>query len=143
MNPINHNRNSLFPVPVGRQCKARTRSGDLCRKWTLKGKSRCRLHGGLSTGPRTAEGLKRSQTARLKHGKYSAAAKAERRRKKQERMKINCVLDNLLRSNGRLRSQSIDVILSVLETRIQELSPKQIFRIQRRLYKDCHKRGGY
>lgn len=39
---------------------------------------RCRLHGGLSTGPRTAEGLERVRRAVTKHGRYSIAAKAER-----------------------------------------------------------------
>lgn len=29
------------------------------------------MHGGLSTGPRTLEGLSRSQRARWKHGAYS------------------------------------------------------------------------
>lgn len=33
---------------------------------------RCRLHGGLSTGPKTLEGLSRSRVANWKHGKYSA-----------------------------------------------------------------------
>ncbi len=37
---------------------------------------RCRLHGGLSTGPRTAEGRARCARARLKHGAYSAADRA-------------------------------------------------------------------
>jgi len=36
---------------------------------------RCRLHGGLSTGPRTPEGLERSRRARWKHGRYSREAK--------------------------------------------------------------------
>jgi hypothetical protein len=40
---------------------------------------RCRMHGGKSTGPRTAEGLERSRRARWRHGHYSAEAKAERR----------------------------------------------------------------
>ena len=40
---------------------------------------RCRMHGGLSTGPRTAEGLARSRRANWKHGHYSADAKAARR----------------------------------------------------------------
>ena len=35
------------------------------------------MHGGASTGPRTAEGLARSQRARWKHGRYSAEARAE------------------------------------------------------------------
>jgi hypothetical protein len=37
--------------------------------------TRCRLHGGASTGPRTPEGLERSQRARWKDGRYSAARK--------------------------------------------------------------------
>jgi len=37
------------------------------------------MHGGTSTGPRTAEGLARSRRARWKHGLYSAVAKAEAR----------------------------------------------------------------
>jgi hypothetical protein len=38
---------------------------------------RCRLHGGLSTGPRTAEGIERIRRAVSKHGRYSKAAKIE------------------------------------------------------------------
>ena len=40
---------------------------------------RCRMHGGMSTGPRTLEGLARSRRANWKHGRYSSEAKAERR----------------------------------------------------------------
>lgn len=35
------------------------------------------MHGGLSTGPRTAEGLARSKRARWKHGQFSAEARQE------------------------------------------------------------------
>jgi hypothetical protein len=38
------------------------------------------MHGGASTGPRTAEGLARSRRARWKHGLYSAEAPAEQKR---------------------------------------------------------------
>jgi hypothetical protein len=41
---------------------------------------RCRMHGGASTGPRTAEGLARSRRARWKRGLYSAEALAEQKR---------------------------------------------------------------
>lgn len=34
------------------------------------------MHGGLSTGPRTEEGLARSRRARWIHGRYSQEAKA-------------------------------------------------------------------
>ena len=52
---------------------------------------RCRMHGGTSTGPRTAEGLERSRTARLKHGFYTAAAIEERRaaRSRARRLRDN------------------------------------------------------
>jgi hypothetical protein len=33
-----------------------------CRRWPVKGKKRCRLHGGLSTGARTPEGKARVLT---------------------------------------------------------------------------------
>jgi len=52
-------------------CSAITRSGTLCQKPPLKGKQRCRLHGGLSTGPRTAEGRARIAAAHWKHGRRS------------------------------------------------------------------------
>lgn len=41
---------------------------------------RCRLHGGKSTGPRTAEGLERCRMANWKHGMYCKEALAERQR---------------------------------------------------------------
>jgi hypothetical protein len=33
---------------------------------------KCRMHGGRSTGPRTAEGIERIRQARTVHGRYSA-----------------------------------------------------------------------
>ena len=36
------------------------------------GNKRCRMHGGLSTGPCTAEGLERLVQARTVHGGYGA-----------------------------------------------------------------------
>ena len=49
---------------VGR-CGARCRSkgGAPCKAPRVKGKRRCKLHGGLSTGPRTAEGRARALEA--------------------------------------------------------------------------------
>ena len=41
--------------------------------------TRCRLHGGASTGPRTLEGLERSRRARWKGGRYSEKRKEWRR----------------------------------------------------------------
>ena len=46
-------------------CGAKTRTGNPCSNRPIAGKKRCRLHGGLSTGP--AKGSKNA----LKHGMYS------------------------------------------------------------------------
>ena len=51
-------------------CGAKTRSGTPCAKYPMNEKRRCRLHGGLSTGPKTAEGRARIAAAQLKHGRY-------------------------------------------------------------------------
>ena len=56
------------------RCGAHTRAGGCCRQPAMRN-GRCRLHGGLSTGPRTAEGRARCARARLKHGAYSAATR--------------------------------------------------------------------
>jgi hypothetical protein len=39
---------------------------------------RCRMHGGLSTGPRTPEGIERIRQSRTKHGIYSQKFKMQR-----------------------------------------------------------------
>jgi hypothetical protein len=36
-----------------------------CRRWAVPGKTRCHLHGGLSTGPKTPEGKARTLAAML------------------------------------------------------------------------------
>ena len=40
-------------------CGAKTRAGSPCRRRDLYSNGRCRLHGGLSTGPRTVKGVKK------------------------------------------------------------------------------------
>ena len=55
------------------RCGAKTHSGTECRKPPLNGKIRCRLHGGLSTGPKTPEGKARIAAAHWKHGRRSKA----------------------------------------------------------------------
>jgi hypothetical protein len=53
------------------RCGAHTRCHGACRQPAMPN-GRCHLHGGLSTGPRTPEGLARSRRARLTHGGYAA-----------------------------------------------------------------------
>jgi hypothetical protein len=52
------------------QCGAKTRRETACKGPAMRN-GRCRMHGGLSTGPRTPEGLARSRKARWIHGLYS------------------------------------------------------------------------
>lgn len=59
------------------RCGARTRAGCPCNAPALRGRTRCRMHGGASTGPRTAAGLARLRAARTVHGRYSAEMRAE------------------------------------------------------------------
>lgn len=60
------------------RCGARNRRGTPCQCPAMKN-GRCRLHGGLSTGPKTAEGIERIRKAQIKHGWYSQEAVARRR----------------------------------------------------------------
>ena len=57
----------------GKRCLAKTRRGTLCQNPAIKGRNRCKLHGGRSTGPRTAEGKARVAAAHTKHGRRSKA----------------------------------------------------------------------
>ena len=55
----------------GQRCLAKTRKGTLCKSPAYKHNGRCRLHGGLSTGATTSDGLQRISDANLKHGRYT------------------------------------------------------------------------
>ena len=58
------------PAQTPIKCGAKTRSGGPCAKVPMVGKRRCRLHGGLSTGPKTPEGRAAISAANTKHGRY-------------------------------------------------------------------------
>jgi hypothetical protein len=73
------------------QCGARTRRGTACQGPAMRN-GRCRMHGGLSTGPRTPEGRERSTRARWKHGRYSEEARREFRRLKAEGAAYNAAV---------------------------------------------------
>lgn len=55
-------------------CGARTRKGTPCQCQPVPGKRRCKLHGGLSTGPKTAEGRQRSLEALARGRKAEISA---------------------------------------------------------------------
>src|SRR5687768_14119947 len=78
------------------RCGAKTRSTSACSQPAMSN-GRCRLHGGKSTGPRTAEGLERSRKANWKHGFYSSAAVAERRSARAQLRLLRLLLGQGLR----------------------------------------------
>lgn len=49
-------------------CLAKTRAGGICQLAGNPKNGRCHLHGGASTGPKTAEGRARIAAAQYKHG---------------------------------------------------------------------------
>jgi hypothetical protein len=59
------------PEWPGQRCLAKTRRGTECQRAAYKHNGRCGLHGGLSTGARTPEGLQRISEANLKHGRQT------------------------------------------------------------------------
>lgn len=71
-------------LPFGHGSSARlcgaSRSGGraTCRAPAMAN-GRCRCHGGLSTGPKTAEGRARCAAAKTKHGRETRAAREQHR----------------------------------------------------------------
>ena len=61
------------------QCNAKSkRTGIQCRAPAAKGKTKCRFHGGRSTGPKTEQGRKRCAEAKTIHGNETRKARTER-----------------------------------------------------------------
>jgi len=61
------------------QCNAKSkRTGIQCRGPAAKGKTKCRFHGGASTGPKTEFGRQRCAEAKTSHGFETRQARAER-----------------------------------------------------------------
>lgn len=72
------------------KCLAHTRRGTLCqlpaeRNPQTGRRTRCRLHGGLSTGPRTIGGRARVAAAAFRHGRRTKVFKEAKR---QLRLKL-------------------------------------------------------
>ena len=72
-------RTRFGPEWPGKRCLAKTRRGTLCQRPAYKHNGRCALHGGLSTGARTPEGLQRISEANTKHGRQTKGKVAAQR----------------------------------------------------------------
>ena len=76
-------QNTLAP-----RCQAKSkRSQKQCRKAAIWGKQVCRVHGGVSTVPRTSQGRKRCAAAKTIHGLETRASR-EKRAVKFREMKL-------------------------------------------------------
>jgi hypothetical protein len=75
------------------RCGAKNRKGNPCQAPAIHGKARCRLHGGLSTGPKTEDGRERCRMAKWKHGYYSAEQKEARRQVRELIEKFEATID--------------------------------------------------
>ena len=62
--------------PIRRTCGAQTRKGTPCKALGLAN-GRCRNHGGMSTGPKTAEGWARTRVARAAYWAARKLAKSD------------------------------------------------------------------
>jgi len=88
-------RMSFGNIPCLR-CNAKSkRTGERCKAPSVRGKSKCRTHGGASTGPRTAEGRARCAAAKRTHGTDSRAMRTERRVTLAELQEIEALAFNL------------------------------------------------
>lgn len=67
------------------QCNAKSkRTKQQCRNPAIKGKTKCKHHGGYSTGSKTPEGKARQIAANTKHGNETRAIREERSAKLAE-----------------------------------------------------------
>ena len=63
----------------GQRCGAKTRQGLPCKRPANKRNGRCRLHGGRSIGPKSAEGRAKIAAANTTTGQHTKAMIAKRR----------------------------------------------------------------
>ena len=71
------------------RCDAKSkRTKQQCRNPAIKGKTKCRHHGGRSTGSRTPEGKARQIAANTIHGRETRAIRKERSAKLAELYEI-------------------------------------------------------
>lgn len=61
-------------APPAQRCGARTRGGSPCRKYPIRRRRRCRLHGGAR-----GTGARAGNSNALKHGRTTATALGARR----------------------------------------------------------------
>jgi hypothetical protein len=83
------------------QCNALSKPTRLrCQAPAIKGKTKCKNHGGRSTGSRTPEGQARQIAANTKHGRETRAIREERSAKLAELYELEMLGRELGLVNG-------------------------------------------
>ena len=72
---------SDYPMHCAPRCGARTRNGNPCGAPAIRGKARCRMHGGKSPGRPVI------------HGRYTQAALARKRDWRRRLRELNDLID--------------------------------------------------
>ena len=124
------------------QCNAMSkRSRQRCQAPAIKGKTKCRFHGGRSTGPKTKAGRARIAAAHTVHGRETRAIRAERSAKlaelhQLEQLGFTCGLypEGTERMRGRKPKGVTDaaVQLSYLHNLVREEQREAILEIVRK-----------
>jgi hypothetical protein len=85
MNYVQTNYTTLGGRVTCTRCNAKSKRTKLqCRNPAIKGKTKCKHHGGQSTGSQTPEGKARQIAANTKHGNETRAIREERSAKLAE-----------------------------------------------------------
>jgi len=75
------------------RCGAHSRrTGNPCKSPAIRGRNRCRMHGGRSTGAVTAEGIEKVRKANWVHGGQSLKAKQSRQESVATRRETSALL---------------------------------------------------
>jgi len=86
-----------------RRCNAMSKRTRLqCGAPAIRGKSKCRSHGGLSTGPRTAEGLARCAQVKTIHG-HETREKRERSKEVMAQIRLYAAILGLSTRSSSIR----------------------------------------
>ena len=92
-------------------CRARNRSGGYCGRTCAAGRTRCFRHGGLSTGPRSYEGLAAASERLNRYrqhgvpGLRKGTKKADRRQRAIENRKLVAERQEWKRERLRVKAQ--------------------------------------
>ena len=90
------------------QCNALSkRTRQRCKAPAVRGKTKCRFHGGRSTGPKTAEGKAAIAKAHTVHGRETRAIRAERSARLAELYELEMLGRNLGMIEGRMVGRKV------------------------------------